>query len=132
MLRYGAFLACCLLLGACAPTVHAEWHRLDGMPPTQPDLQQSFLTCRGQAAATAANSPQAVYPNIYLLAAAQNQRNQTMDDVMQGCMSQHGYVLVQVPNTPPPATTPVDPGPVAATPATVTQPTTFAPGPPTQ
>jgi hypothetical protein len=41
------------------------------------EFQKAFVECRDDPAAVAANSPQPLYPNIYLLAAAQGQRNQT-------------------------------------------------------
>ena len=76
-----------LVIAACAPTVHNEWHRVDGRPPEPMALEQALRECRGQGATAAANSPQLFY-----------QRNQTLDAVMGGCMNQRGYASVQVPN----------------------------------
>ena len=97
-----AATAVCAMLVGCAtgPEMRSTWVRIDGQPASQPDVEQSILQCRGQAAASAANTPQAAYPNIYMMAAAQNQRNETLAMVMQGCMSQRGYVLVQMPVEP--------------------------------
>jgi len=84
-----------LTVSACAtaPTTHAEWHRGDGRPVEPMAFQRSFLECRGQAAAAATNSP-----TPKLLGAATGQRNETVNAVLSGCMSQRGYVLVQIPN----------------------------------
>ena len=46
--------------------------------------------------ASAANAPAASYPNIYLLAVAERNRQDTRDAVMQACMSRAGYVWVRV------------------------------------
>jgi hypothetical protein len=94
------FLALAASACATAPATHSEWRGVNGWPVNPAEYQKAFVECRGDAAAVAANSPQPAVPNIYLLAAAQGQRNQTLDAVMQGCMSKRGYVFVQVPNAP--------------------------------
>lgn len=81
----------------CATQPQMVWMRLDGKPASgDPAQVQQFqlaqIQCRGEAATVTANAPQPAYPSIYLLAAAQGQRNQTIDAVMQACMSKAGYV----------------------------------------
>jgi len=58
------------------------WQRLDGRPVDHAAFQPVFLQCKGDAYAVAANA----YPNVYLLAAAEGNRNQTREAVMEGCM----------------------------------------------
>lgn len=77
------------------------WQRSDGQPAVQSDFQQSQQECRGQAETAAANSPEANYPYINLLAVAKGQGNQTLEAAMQSCMSKRGYVSVQVPDKQP-------------------------------
>lgn len=89
------------VMSACAPTARMEWQRIDGLPPAQSDFQQALQECRGQAETAAANSPEANYPYINLLAVAKGQGNQTLEAAMQSCMSKRGYVSVQVPNKQP-------------------------------
>jgi hypothetical protein len=79
----------------CERAPPMSWQRMDGRPADPATFQPVFLQCKGDAYdayAAATNAPGAVYPNIYLLAAAERNRNQTLDAVMQGCMSKAGYV----------------------------------------
>lgn len=78
-----------------------QWQRSDGQPPVQSDFQQSLQECRAQAETVAANSPEANYPYINVLALAKGEGNQTLDAAMQSCMSKRGYVSVQIPNKQP-------------------------------
>ena len=77
------------------------WMRSDGRPigADQVQFRQSQVECKGTAAAAAAGSPQAAAPNLTMVALAERQRRDTMDSVMQACMSQRGYFWVQVPNS---------------------------------
>lgn len=91
-------LAAFWLLSGCATAPKYTLTRPDGRVIQPQQAQLDSAQCRGQAAATAANSPQPVYPNLYLMAAAQEQRNQTLDSVMGGCMAQKGYLYVREPS----------------------------------
>lgn len=93
-----AGLAALLLLSGCATAPKYTLTRADGQTIQTQQAQLDSAQCRGQAAATAANTPQALYPNLYLMAAAQGQRNQTLDSVMEGCMAQKGYLYVREPS----------------------------------
>ena len=87
-----------LAIGGCA---HAPppmtWQRMDGQSLDPVAFQPIYLQCKGDAFASAANAPAAAVPNIYLVATAEGNRNQTRDAVMQGCMSKSGYIYAPVP-----------------------------------
>jgi hypothetical protein len=70
---------------------------MDGTP-LDSGFQTAHIQCRGEAAQAAANSPAPVIPNMYAIALAQRQRNDTLDAVTQACMAKRGYVFVQAPN----------------------------------
>jgi hypothetical protein len=84
-------------LAGCATGPQLMWTRMDGKAEDG-SFQAAHIECRGEAAQTAANSPAPVIPHVYALAAAKRQRDETLDAVMQACMSKRGYVLAPVPN----------------------------------
>lgn len=99
MRRMGYLLL--LGLGACATAPPPmSWQRMNGQPVDSAAFQPVFLQCKGEAFAAAANAPAAALPNVYLLAAAEGNRNQTRDAVMGGCMSKSGYVWTTATATP--------------------------------
>jgi hypothetical protein len=84
-----------LLLGACASRPTMVWERVDGSPKRDPaELHKAVTECRGDAAQAAAASPAPAIPSTYAIVAARNQREETLDAVMQGCMSKRGWALV--------------------------------------
>jgi hypothetical protein len=89
-----------LALGGCVhPAPPMSWQRMDGQPVDPVAFQPAYLQCRGDAYAAATNAPAAAMPNIYLLAAAEGNRDQTREAVMQGCMSKSGYVFAPAPGS---------------------------------
>lgn len=78
-------------LAGCATQPQMTWKRADGGPPDAA-FQPAYTQCRGEAAQAAAGSPAPAIPSTYGIVAAHRQREETLDAVMQGCMSKRGYV----------------------------------------
>jgi hypothetical protein len=82
-------------LSACAAQPYPMvWRRVDG-GRLDARFGADETQCRGEAAQAAAASPGPAYPSTYSIIAAHNQRENTLDAVMQGCMSKRGYKWVQ-------------------------------------
>ena len=82
-------------LAGCVTQPQLMWSRMDGKAEDG-SFQTAHVQCRGEAAQAAANSPAPVIPHVYALAAAKRQRDDTLDAVMEACMSKRGYALVPV------------------------------------
>lgn len=82
-----------LSVAACVSAPPMTWQRIDGRP-VDGAINQATVECRGEAAQAAAASPAPMIPSTYAIVAAHNQRQDTLDAVMQGCMSKRGYAWV--------------------------------------
>ena len=81
-----------IAMSGCATAPALTWQRIDGHQ-IDDGVQRAVVECRGEAAQAAAGSPAPAFPSTYAIVAAHNQRQDTLDAVMQGCMSKRGYVL---------------------------------------
>jgi hypothetical protein len=70
------------------------WQPIGG-GPLGAKFESDQVQCRGEAAQAAAASPGAAFPSTYAIVSAHNQRQDTLDAVMQGCMSKRGYAWVR-------------------------------------
>jgi hypothetical protein len=66
----------------------------DRRPPHGRSIPTAMVQCRSEAAQAAAGSPAPLIPSMYSIVAAKQQRDETLDAVMQGCMSKRGYASV--------------------------------------
>ena len=82
-----------LWVAGCATAPPMTWQRIDWRP-VDGKINQAIVECRGEAAQAAAGSPSPAIPSTYAIVAAHNQRQDTLDAVMQGCMSKRGYAWV--------------------------------------
>jgi len=81
-------------VGGCATQPPMTWQRMGG-GPLGPEFDIAVVQCKGEAAQAAAGSPGPAFPSTYAIVAAHNQRQETLDAVMQGCMSKRGYAWVR-------------------------------------
>jgi hypothetical protein len=91
-MRFVAVFAVAALVG-CTTQPRMTWQRIDGRPMDE-TLHTAMVQCRSEAAQAAAGSPAPVIPSMYGIVAAKQQRDETLDAVMQGCMSKRGYAWV--------------------------------------
>lgn len=74
------------------------WVRADGQSiSATSEIQKRYELDRAECVGDAAQSTaivQPIFPSLYMIAAAQNQRRETASAVMQGCMAKKGYLLI--------------------------------------
>jgi hypothetical protein len=92
-MRIGCVAVLFLLCG-CATQPQMMWVRVDNRPDSG-QINTAIVQCKGEAAQAAAGTPGPAFPSTYAIVAAHNQRQDTLDMVMQACMSKRGYAWVQ-------------------------------------
>lgn len=84
-----------LLCGGCVTQPQGPpmaYYRVNGEPVDPAGLDMATTQCKGDAYQAAANTPGAAYPNIYLVASAKKNQDDTRAAVMLACMSRAGYI----------------------------------------
>lgn len=91
---YGPFLAALVYcVAGCSTAPPPVWTRAEGLPVDQSQFQVDRTVCQGQM--QQANMAGTVIDtgNPFIDGVAAAKRDIGADDVMKGCMAQHGYLL---------------------------------------